>query len=138
MSYAISPALQAAVFQRLSSDAALAALVGANIYDALPSGSLPPLYVTLGAERVKDASDALEAGAVHDLTVSVITDGAGFQAAKDAAAAVSDALVDAGLALARGRLVGLRFVRAQAKHDSGGTRRIDLTFRARVEDDAAV
>jgi hypothetical protein len=46
---------------------------------------------------------------------------------------VSDALVGADLPLTRGHLVFLRFLRGQAVR-SGATRRIDLTFRARVED----
>jgi len=36
MSYGVSSALQAAVYQALISDADLAALVGTAIYDALP------------------------------------------------------------------------------------------------------
>ena len=45
MSYAVSGALQAAVFAALSGDAALAALVGSAIYDAVPAGTVPDLYV---------------------------------------------------------------------------------------------
>ncbi|MFZ5964711.1 DUF3168 domain-containing protein [Thalassococcus sp. BH17M4-6] len=134
MSYAISAALQTAIYQRLASDDALITLVGANIFDALPPGPLPQLYLTLGAERVRDASDATGYGAWHDLNVAVITEEAGFQSAKAAAVAVGDALVDADLTLDRGRLVSLRFLRARAKRESGGMRRIELTFRARVED----
>ncbi|MFW2543526.1 DUF3168 domain-containing protein [Primorskyibacter sp. 2E107] len=137
MSYAVSAPLQAAVYARLQGDAALGALVGSAIYDALPSGTLPSLYVSLGPEFVTEASDMDGDGAWHDLTVSVITDAAGFQSAKEVAGAVSDALDDAALSLSRGRLVGLWFRKAKAKRETGGLRRIDLTFRARVEDDAA-
>ena len=43
--------------------------------------------------------------------------------------------VDAPLLLDRGRLVGLRFLKAQARRlDQGAARRIDLRFVARVED----
>ena len=59
---------------------------------------------------------------------------AGFLSAKEAAAAVSDALHDADLTLGRGRLVGLWFHKAKASLAGEGRRRIDLTFRARVED----
>lgn len=135
MSYAMAAALQAAVYQRLVGDAALGALVGAHVYDAPPAGTLPGLYLTLGAERVRDASDADGHGAWHDLTIAVITDAAGFQAAKQAATAACDALDDAALSLSRGRLVSLRFRRARAQRESGGLRRIDMIFRARVEDD---
>ena len=134
MSYAMSAPLQAAVYQHLMSDPALLALVGSNIFDALPAGSLPELYVLLGEEKVRDASDATGSGAWHDLNVSVVTDAAGYNSAKDTAAAISDALQDADLVLTRGRLVGMRFLRAQARRESGGVRRINLTFRARVED----
>ncbi|MHA7867553.1 MAG: DUF3168 domain-containing protein [Salipiger thiooxidans] len=135
MSYAMSAALQAAVFQQLSDDGGVAALVGGDIYDALPPGTLPGLYITLGAETARDASDVSGAGAWHDLTVAVVSDAAGFQSAKTVAAAACDALNDAPLALQRGRLVSLRFLKARAKRESGGLRRIDMTFRARVEDD---
>lgn len=135
MSYAMSVALQSAVYQQLSGDGALTALVGSDIYDALPAGTLPGLYVMLGAESARDASDQTGIGAWHDLSVAVVTDAAGFQIAKTVAAAACDALNGAGLALDRGRLVSLRFLKARAKRESGGLRRIDMTFRARVEDD---
>src|SRR6056297_9598 len=47
MSYGVAAALQQAVFERLRGDAALEALVGDAIYDAVPNGAVPPLYVTL-------------------------------------------------------------------------------------------
>ena len=135
MSYAVSAALQEAVYQHLSGDAALSAIVGSAIYDAIPSGTLPPIYVTLGSETVRDRSDKTGFGANHDFGVSVITGAQGFAQAKQAAAAINDALSDAALILTRGRLVGLRFLKARASRDTGnGTRRIDLIFRARVED----
>ena len=134
MSYAVASALQAAVYARLQNDAVLASLVGSDIFDALPSGGLPPIYVALGPESAKDASDASGAGAWHRFVVSVVTAQAGFQNAKEAAAAISDALHGAELTLARGRLVGLWFEKAKAAHESRGQRRIDLTFRARVDD----
>ena len=134
MSYAVSAALQAAIYARLSSDAALAGLVGTAIYDAPPAGRLPPLWVSLGAEEARDASDVTGSGAEHRLLVSVVGEATGFAQAKDAAAAISDALHGAALPLARGRLVGLRFLRARARQ-SGTGRRIDMTFRARTQDD---
>jgi hypothetical protein len=135
MSYALAGALQAAVFARVSGDAVVAGLVGDAVYDAAPPGVLPSLFVSLGPEVVRDRSDKTGAGAEHEFTVSVLSDAAGFAAAKAAAGAVSDALVGADLTLARGRLVGLWFLRAKAARvGSGERRRIDLTFRARVED----
>lgn len=135
MSYGAAAALQAAVYQQLVGDAALGALVGSAIYDAVPGGTLPETYVSLGAEDARDRSDKTGGGALHVFTVSVISTAAGYEDAKLAAAAISDALVDADLALSRGQLVYLRFDRARAKQvQNGDMRRIDLTFRARVDD----
>ncbi|WP_324752961.1 DUF3168 domain-containing protein [Roseovarius sp. Pro17] len=133
MSYGGSAALQAAVYGQLIGDAELSALVGGAIYDAPPAGALPSLYVTLGPEDVRDRSDATSGGAWHRFTVSVVSDAAGFAAAKQAAAAVGDALTDAELSLDRGHLAALNFYKARARRDDQ-LRRIDLTFRARVDD----
>jgi hypothetical protein len=136
MSYGVSAALQTAVYQALVGDATLGALVGSDIYDAFPTGTLPALYVALGPEVVKDRSDKTGGGASHDFTVSIVTENAGFATAKQAAAAVSDALVDANLTLARGSLIALNFFRAKAvRVGTADQRRIDLTFKAIVQDD---
>lgn len=131
MSYAMAAALQTAVYQALVADAA----VDAQVFDAVPSGGVPDTYVSLGPELVRDRSDKTGAGAQHEFTVTVYTTQAGFGAAKDLAAAICDALVDADLTLTRGTLVALNFYKAQAVREQRGTaRRIDLKFRARVED----
>ena len=130
MSYGVAAALQAAVYQRL-----VAELAGVPVYDALPPGAGDGTFVLIGPEEALDASDKTGGGAEHRFIVSVISDAAGFQLAKDIAVAVSDALVDAALVLTRGRVVSLRFLRAVAKRlDAGEARRIDLRFTARVED----
>ena len=135
MSYGAGAALQAAVYQRLLSDGALGALVSGAVYDSVPPGALTGTYIALGPEDVRDASDQVGRGAVHEFTVSVVTDQPGFQSAKAVAAAASDALTGAPLTLARGRLVGLWFLSARARRvEKADTRRIDLIFRARVED----
>ncbi|MDO7557179.1 MAG: DUF3168 domain-containing protein, partial [Loktanella sp.] len=67
MSYGVAAALQAAVYAQLTNDTALGAIVGTDIFDALPSGTLPSLYVALGPEVVKDQSDKTGAGALHEL-----------------------------------------------------------------------
>lgn len=135
MSYGVASALQAAIFQRLSGDPALGALVGDSVYDSVPPGDTTGTYVAIGPEEVRDASTKTGRGASHEVSVSVVTDEAGFAAAKVVAGAVSDALSGASLVLARGRLVGIWFQRAFARRDGDGTRRrIDLIFRARTED----
>lgn len=134
MSYAIAAALQRAVFERLSGDADLTGLVGGAIHDTAPPRSARGTHVLLGAEEVIDRSDASGAGAEHRLTISVLTDAAGFMEAKTAAVRISDLLEGAALTLERGRLVGLWFDRAEARRVEGGrVRRIDLRFRARVD-----
>ena len=136
MTYAVASALQIALYQHLRADAPLAALVGDAIYDALPAGTLPDLFVTLGPETVKDRSDQTGRGASHMLIVSVVSQTSGFLQAKQAAAAITDALDDADLTLGRGHLVGLYFEKAAARKSgpAGTLRQIDLTFRARVDD----
>lgn len=135
MSYGAAAALQAAIYQRLMADSALDSLVAGAIYDSAPPGTVTGTYVSIGPEDVRDASDQVGRGAFHEFVVSVVTDQAGFQTAKAAAAAVSDALTGATLVLGRGRLVGLWFLKARARRvEKADTRRIDLTFRARIED----
>jgi uncharacterized protein DUF3168 len=136
MSYGVAAALQSAVYQQLLGDSGVSALVGAAIYDALPAGEMPQTYVSLGPENVRDRSDGTGGGALHLFTVSVVTQTAGFGAAKTVAAAIGDTLIGADLTLNRGRLVGLWFDRASARRTgkAGRIRRIDLRFRARVED----
>ncbi|WP_022704716.1 DUF3168 domain-containing protein [Pseudorhodobacter ferrugineus] len=132
MSYGAAAALQAAIYTRLTGAPALA---GVSVVDAIPSGGGTGTFVLIGPEDVIDQSDQSGGGAEHRLVVAVISDAAGFAAAKDVAVAVSDALIDAPLVLTRGHLVGLRFLRAKAvRLDEGGARRIDLSFRARIED----
>ncbi|MCC1493420.1 DUF3168 domain-containing protein [Cognatishimia sp. F0-27] len=134
MSYALSAPLQTAVFERLLADAAVTDLVGTNIFDALPTGRMPTIYIALGPETVRDAGEVAGDGSWHDFTVSVVTETASFKAVKAAAGAVSDALDHADLTLGRGRLVGLWFRKARARRAANGARRIDLTFRARIDD----
>jgi len=135
MSYGGAAALQSAIYQRLTADTTLAGLVGAAIYDNAPSGAVPGTYVSLGPEDVRDRSDKTGGGALHILTISVVTDEAGFQTAKQVGVAINDALVDAPLILARGRLVYLNFDRASARRvGTAETRRIDMKFHARVDD----
>lgn len=135
MSVAVSFALQEAVYGQLSADPVLVALVGTAIFDAPPIGTPPLLYVLLGAEVVKDRSSKTSAGAQHDFVVKVVSDAPGFSAAKQAAAAVNDALVDTPLVLSRGHLISLQFLKAQAQRGTPPEgRQIFLTFRALVQD----
>ena len=136
MSYGTAAALQAAVFQALVADVSLAALAGGGVHDELPPGPVSGTYVSLGDGEVRDLSDKTGGIAEHRFTVSVISDAEGFAPAKAAAAAVADVLVDRTPALTRGRVVSMRFLKARARRvRAAQVRRIDLTFRAIVEDD---
>jgi hypothetical protein len=135
MTYAVSYALQLAVYQTLASDASLSLLIDNNLFDAPPSGTIPQTYVVIGDEVARDKSSKTSAGAMHEFVINVVSDTAGFSTAKQVAVAVCDALIDVDIALARGTLCALNFHSARAvREDSPGIRQIDLKFRAFVED----
>lgn len=131
MSYQAAAALQSAVYGRL---AGFAGLAGVTIVDAMPAGTAPTTFVMIGPEQVLDQSDASGAGAEHRFEIAVISEDSGFLSAKELAVAVSEALVGADLTLTTGRLVSIGFLRASARRlKAGASRRIDMTFRARIE-----
>lgn len=131
MSYQIAAALQSALYQHL---AGFPALAGVSVYDAIPGGAGTGTYVLIGPETAFDRSDQSGGGAEHQLVISVISDATGFQDAKTVAANVSASLEDAALTLSAGRLVSIFFHKAVARRlEEGEARRIDMTFRARVE-----
>lgn len=134
MSYLAGIGLQTAVFSALEADAALGALVAGAIFDAAPGETLDGPYVVLGEENVSDASDGSGAGAVHDFTVTVFADAAGFARAKAAAARVVAVLEETSELPGDGRLVSLLFRTAKARRAAPrNARRIDLLFRARID-----
>lgn len=129
MSYAVSAALQKAVYQQLDT-------LGTPVFDAVPSGPLPELYISIGPEEARNASDATGVGAIHLFTVTVFSSAPSFAKAKGIAAQISDALTGPMPWLDRGTLIDISFQRARARrNEKGGGRQIDLRFRARVEDD---
>lgn len=129
MSYGAAAALQRALYARLRETPELA---GVELHDALPP-ALGGTFVLLGAEEVRDASDASGAGAEHRITLSVISDAAGFLAAKAIAVAICAAMEVPFAPLEVGQLVGVSFLSAQARRlDEGRVRRIDLRFRMRI------
>ncbi len=136
MSYSATAALQTAVYGALSADVTVSSLTDGAIYDALPPGAVPDVYVRLGPEVVRDASDKTGTGARHDFPVTVVSEAAGYHLAKQIAAAISDALVDADLPLARGALVALTFLRARARRVQD-KREIEVWFRALIDTSGA-
>lgn len=140
MSYAFSAGLQAAVYQRLTGDAALGSLIGSAIFDApLEPGPDPgpPDHITLGEESVRAYDSKTSVGAAHEFSVTVHSGRDGFDVAKRIAAAVCDALIDAPLSLDRGHLVALRFLRAKAERGPAPEKRkVSLRFRAIVDQES--
>lgn len=135
MTYALAAPLQAAVYERLSGDPAIVALVGTAVFDAAPQGTLPPLYVAIGPEEARDRSDKTARAALHRFGVSIVSEAGGFHAAKVLAGAVEAALTEVPLTLVRGRVVAMSFERAEARRERNGKRRrIDMRFRALVDD----
>lgn len=127
-------ALQKAVFARLSGDAALAALVGANgVTDRRLSEPASPLVVIAGIDSV-DHSTGTEAGEEHVVTLEAWSDAAGHREVQAIAAAVRAALHDAALALAGHHLVLLLHRDTRLKRD-GKSRfyRAEMRFRAVTE-----
>ena len=137
MSYVAGVALQAAVYQHLRSDTALADLVGDAIFDAMPVEAPSGVYVSLGPDDARDAGDMTARGSRHDFIVSVLSgtdESNGFAAVKRVAGLVSAALESGDLVLDDGHLAGLWFLRAKARRvENGAARRVDLTFRARID-----
>ena len=137
MSYAMSAALQEAVFAALSGNSALTALV-AGIYDAPPlsNGDVPGgTYITLGDESAKERSSASHKGSTLDFEVNIHSDFAGFSVAKQVAGLVVDTLDWAEPVLSRGSIVNLKFLKSRARRGvAPETRRIALVFRAILDD----
>ena len=135
MTYAIGASLQRAVFQHLSGEADVVELAGPNIFDAVPPGAGPQVFVLIGEEVVRDRSTKTSFGAHHDFSVSVFADLNGFATAKQLAAIICDSLLSADLELDRGRVTGIWFRRASTRRGTApDRRRVDLIFRAHVED----
>ena len=135
MTYAVSYALQLAVYQQLATNIPLSLLIGDDLFDAPPSGTIPQTYVVIGDEIARDKSSKTSGGAMHEFVINVVSDTAGFATAKQVAGAVCDALIDAEMILQRGTLTALNFYSARAvREDSPGIRQIDLKFRAYIED----
>lgn len=137
MSYAASAALQSAVYQTLRADAALRAIIGDALFDAMPVSAPGGVHVALGPETMRDASDGSAAGSDHEFVISVVSgsdQGAGFAVVKLAAAAVEAALESGAMALETGKLVGMWLLRARARRtEKNVARQVDLTFRARID-----
>ncbi len=119
MSYGGFRALQAAVYQHLGADTALAGLVGAAIYDAMPAGHAARALRDAGAGEGARPLGRQRARAPSTNSPSASCPmAAASRRPRPRRRRCRDALVDAPLTLARGRLVCAAF---PARH--GGPRR---------------
>lgn len=139
MTYALSWAVQEAVYGALSADAALSAMIGDRLYDAPPpfeADAAPDApWVTLGDERVRDWSTRDSAGAEHLLSVTVNAPRRGFADAKKIAARICDVLLENNWALSRGRVAFVGFLGGRTKRlEKDLLRQVELRFRVLVED----
>lgn len=134
MTTGVSAQLQEFIYTLLKEDTELAAAVEGHIFDAPPPGPLPASYITLGPEKVSDASDMTVRASLHEVAISVITTETGFVSIKNIAGMVTALLDDQCADLEDGFLSALRFQRSEAARESDGTiRRVDLVFRARID-----
>ena len=123
-------ALQQAVYAALTGDAALTALIGGRVFDAVPPSPVFP-YLVLAEARETAAGSGL---AEHSLTLHVWSRGSGARESKQIAAAASAVLDGAALPLDRYLLVNLQFLSAEYTRQSDGqTWRGLLRFRAVTE-----
>ncbi|KAB1085778.1 DUF3168 domain-containing protein [Neorhizobium galegae] len=110
-------ALLQAIHQTLASDAALAAIVGADgIRDRLlPRAKLP--CVVFGEMETRDFSTASEAGEEHLLVLEIWSDGEGRRQAQKVASLVHGLLHDAALPLDGAVLVNLLQVGTRTRRE---------------------
>jgi hypothetical protein len=134
MPTAASAALRAAVHDALSTDSALAALLGgAKVYDEPPRAAAFP-YVTLGETRIADWSTGSDTGEEHQLTLHAWSRQGGHAQAHMIAGALLQALDDAPLTLTDHRLVNFRFAVADVRREADGrTYHALVRFRAVTE-----
>jgi hypothetical protein len=127
-------ALQAAVFEVLSADATLAALLGgAKVVDGAPRNEEAP-YVHLGEATERDWSTATEAGSEVTFAVVAWSREPGRKQALMIAERVVAMLHDAALVLDGHRMVNLRHLSTEtAREEKARGRRAVARFRARVE-----
>lgn len=126
-------ALQKAIFERLSADTGVVALVAARLFDNVP-GDVSFPYLTLGEAQVDDWGAGDAEGCEHFLSLHAFSRAGGRAEAKSIMGAVHSALHDAGLTLEGYRLINLRFLSAETRRESdGATWRGTIRFRAVTE-----
>ncbi|TCQ28913.1 DUF3168 domain-containing protein [Rhizobium sp. PP-CC-3G-465] len=127
-------ALQAAVFAKLSGDAALLAVLGdGGIHDRLLERAEHP-YLRLAGIESSDWSTASEPGEEHAMTIEVRGAEGGNRVVQEIAGRVRGLLHDAGLTLAGHHLVNLRHEGTRTARDGAARGHVAvMRFRAVTE-----
>ena len=126
-------ALQEAVRTTLAADPALAALIGAGIYDGPQRNAAPP-YLHLGAVSERDWSTATEAGAEVTFSLVAWSRERGRDETLKILERVRALLHEATIPVAGWRLVTIRFLGMETgRAEKTETRRAAARFRARLE-----
>lgn len=126
--------LQKAIYEALTGDAALMALIGeGGVRDYLQTGAHRPGVRIVSLES-RDASTASEAGEEHLLTLEILTGEGGNRAAQEIAARVRVLLDDADLELDGFVLVSLLHRRTRFGRDAKAKGHVaEMVFRAMTE-----
>jgi hypothetical protein len=127
-------ALQAAIYARLTGDAALTALIGADgVHDRLLTAPERP-YVRIASIETRDWSTASEPGEEHLVTLEARGGEGGNRVVQEIAARVRLLLDDAALALAGVDLVNLQHRKTRTGRDARGKGHVaEMVFRAVTE-----
>ncbi len=127
-------ALQKAIYETLSGDLALTAMIGNDgVHDHLQTRSHRPCVSIAGLES-RDASTASEAGEEHLLTLEVFTGEGGNRAAQEISARVRVLLDNADLELDGFALVSLFHRRTRIGRDAKAKGHVaEMVFRAVTE-----
>ena len=124
--------LQAAIYQALSSDSALAALV-TGVYDRPPQSTAFP-YMTIGESSGSDWSTKTTSGMEQQLAIHVWSQNGGRKEAAAIMTRIHTLLHQANLSVSGQTLVLLRFVSSDiVLEDDGYTYCGSMRFRALLE-----
>lgn len=118
-----SQALQATIYEALSTDAAVLAALGgaARIYDHVPRKVEYP-YVTFAQTAVRDWSTGSEQGDEHMITLHVWSLAAGRTEVHEIIAALRAVLHDRDLQVSGHRLINLRYDFSEIRREPDGER----------------
>lgn len=127
-------ALQKAVFEALSADVDLTALIGADkIFDDVPRNAEYP-YVTFGLSQLRDWETGTETGQEHLFSLHVWSRENGRKEVYETLGLLQSVLHDASLTLEGYRLINIRYEFSEARRETDGeTYRGLVRFRATTE-----